>query len=111
MTAGWSGCVRNWGMRIRQTGLTGDEILPASGYCDGGKDWCRLLLGLVLFRLVVPPLQLGVIGPYLVQGTWFPSHLPLEGTKSYSNCLGRNRRPAVPGVQGTHTSLQVPPWS
>jgi hypothetical protein len=27
----------------------------------------------------VPPLHLGVVGSYLVQGTWLPSHLPLEG--------------------------------
>jgi hypothetical protein len=25
-------CVPSWGMRIRQTGLTGGEILPACGY-------------------------------------------------------------------------------
>jgi hypothetical protein len=24
-----------------------------------------------------------VVGPYLVCGAWFPSHLPLEGTGSY----------------------------
>jgi hypothetical protein len=37
-------------------GLTSGEILPARGYQDGGKDWCGLLPGLVLFKLVVPPL-------------------------------------------------------
>jgi hypothetical protein len=53
----------------RQFGLTGDEILPAHGYRDRKKYWCRLLLGLALFKLVVPPLQLEVMGPYPVRGT------------------------------------------
>jgi hypothetical protein len=39
-----------------------------------------LLPGLVLFELVVPPLQPGVVGPYPVQGVWFPSHLQLVRT-------------------------------
>jgi hypothetical protein len=30
--------------------------------------------------LVAPPLQLGVVGPYLVWRAWFPNHLPLVGT-------------------------------
>jgi hypothetical protein len=38
-----------------------------------------LLSGLVIFRLVTPPLQAGVVGFYLVWCVWFPSHLPLEG--------------------------------
>jgi hypothetical protein len=29
---------------------------------------------------VVPPLQSGMVGSYLVRGAWFPSHLPLDGT-------------------------------
>jgi hypothetical protein len=37
------------GLRIRHTGLTDGEILPARGYWNGEKDWCKLLLGLVLF--------------------------------------------------------------
>jgi hypothetical protein len=37
-------------------------------------------MGIGLFRLVGSPLQPGVVAPYLVQGAWFPSHLPLEGT-------------------------------
>jgi hypothetical protein len=35
---------------------------------------------LVLFRMVAPPLQLGVVGPYPVHGVGFPNHLSLEGT-------------------------------
>jgi hypothetical protein len=30
------------------------------------------------FKLVVPPLQPGELGPYLVWVTWFPNHLTLE---------------------------------
>jgi hypothetical protein len=37
------------------------------GYRDGTKDQYGSGLGLVLFRLVVPPLQSGVVGPYLAQ--------------------------------------------
>jgi hypothetical protein len=44
-----------------------------------------LLLGLVLFRLVAPPLRLGVVGIYLVWGVWFPSHLPLDETDRIQN--------------------------
>jgi hypothetical protein len=44
-----------------------------------------LLLGLVLFSLVVPPLQPRVVGLYLVWGVWFPSRLPLEGTGRIQN--------------------------
>jgi hypothetical protein len=35
--------------------------------------------GLVLFRLVTPPLQPKVVGHFLAQGVWFHNHLPLEG--------------------------------
>jgi hypothetical protein len=65
------------GMRL--TGLIGDEILTTHGYRYKEKDWCGLLPGLVRFRLVAPPLQPGVVVPYLVWGAWFPSHLSLEG--------------------------------
>jgi hypothetical protein len=92
-------------------------------------DWCKVLPGLVLFRLVVPPLQSGVVGPYPVRGIWFPRNFLLEGTESYPDLLSHNQRPAVPGVQdlkpsvervvgavhstggriGIHMSLWVPP--
>jgi hypothetical protein len=65
---------------MRQTGLTGGKILPAHGFRDEGNCWCGLLLCLVLFRLVVLPLQSGVVESYLIRDAWFPSHLPLEGT-------------------------------
>jgi hypothetical protein len=44
-----------------------------------------LLLGLVFFRLVAPPLQPGVVGLYLVWGLWFPRHLALDGTGRIQN--------------------------
>jgi hypothetical protein len=48
--------------------LTGDKILPTRDYRNEKKQWCGLLSDLVLFRLVAPPLQAGVVGLYLVQG-------------------------------------------
>jgi hypothetical protein len=39
-----------------------------------------LHLSLVPYRLVAPPLQPGVVGPYSVWGAWFPNCVPLEGT-------------------------------
>jgi hypothetical protein len=51
------------------------------------------------FQLVVPPLQPGLVGPYPVWGTWFSSHLPLEGTVQYPDFLGHNQWPVVLGVQ------------
>jgi hypothetical protein len=47
------------------------------------------------FRLVVPPLYLGVVGPYLVPGVGFPSRMPLVGTRPHPDLLGRNRQPLV----------------
>jgi hypothetical protein len=46
--------------------VIGGEILLAHGYRVGGSDWSGLCPGRVLFRLVVPPLQPGVVGPYPV---------------------------------------------
>jgi hypothetical protein len=59
------------------------KILLTHGHRDRRKDRCGSGPGLVLFRLVVPPLHPGVEGPYLVQSAWFPSHLPLDGAESY----------------------------
>jgi hypothetical protein len=55
--------------------------------------------GSSFFRLVVSPLWPKVVVPYLVCSIWFPSHLPLEETRSYPDLLGHNRQPVVPGVQ------------
>jgi hypothetical protein len=65
---------------IRRNGLNGGEILPARIYHDRGMYWCGLLMGLVPFRLVVPPFHPGVVGLYPVWGAWFHNCLPLEGT-------------------------------
>jgi hypothetical protein len=62
------------------SGQTSGEILSVRGYCDRREDRYGSFMGLVLFRLVAPPLQPRVVGPYLVWGAWFPSRLPLEGT-------------------------------
>jgi hypothetical protein len=51
-------------------GLTlGEKDIAETRYQDGERDWCELLLDLVLFSLMVPPFQLEVVGPYLVRGT------------------------------------------
>jgi hypothetical protein len=42
---------------------------------DRKEDRYESFLSLVFFRLVGPPFQPGVVGQYLVHGTWFPSHL------------------------------------
>jgi hypothetical protein len=54
--------------------------MPVHSYRYRGNEWCRLLPGLDFFRLVAPPLLLGVVGPFLVRGARFPNHLPLEKT-------------------------------
>jgi hypothetical protein len=60
--------------------------------------------GLVLFSLVVPHFQTGVVGSYPIRSIWFPSHLLLEGTGSYPDFLGLNRWPMVPRVQDPDSS-------
>jgi hypothetical protein len=68
--------------RVRQTG---GEILPAHVYRNEEERWCGSLQGSVLFRLVAPPLQPRVVGPYSVQGVCFRSHSLLEGTCHIQN--------------------------
>jgi hypothetical protein len=58
----------------------GGEILSAHIYRNEEKRWCRLLPDLVLFRLVAPTLQPGVVGPCPVWVVWLPSHLLLDRT-------------------------------
>jgi hypothetical protein len=64
----------------RQIGQTGGRILSVHIYYNEEEGQCRLPLGLVLFRLVAPPLQPGVVRPCPVRGVCFPGHLLLEGT-------------------------------
>jgi hypothetical protein len=54
------------GRRGRWNGLSCGKILPSHDYCNEGKRWSGLIPGLALFRLVTPPLQPGVVGPYPV---------------------------------------------
>jgi hypothetical protein len=69
----------------RRVGQTGGEILPARIYQNEEERWRGLLPGSVLSRLVAPPLQTGVVGPYPVRGVWFPSRLLLDGTGRIQN--------------------------
>jgi hypothetical protein len=62
------------------TVLIGGKIRTIRSYRDGREDRYGSFQGLVLSRLVAPLLPLGVVGQYPVRGTWFPSHLPLQGT-------------------------------
>jgi hypothetical protein len=48
------------GRRVRQTC---GELLPAHVYCNKEERWCGLLLGSILFWLVAPHLQHGVVVP------------------------------------------------
>jgi hypothetical protein len=73
--------------------MAGCEILLTRCHQDGRKDWYRSGLGLVLFRLVVPPFHPGAVGTYLVRGAWLPSHLP-----------GHNRWPVVLRVLDPNSS-------
>jgi hypothetical protein len=42
--------------RERLEGMLGDEILAGRGNHKVEKRWCRLLPGLICFRVVAPPL-------------------------------------------------------
>jgi hypothetical protein len=59
----------------------------------------QIVFGFSSFKLVVPPLQPGVVEPYPVRGSWFPNHLALEGTRLHSDLLDHNRQLLVLGVQ------------
>jgi hypothetical protein len=56
-------------------------------------------VGLVLFRLLVPPLQSGVVGSYLVWGIWFSSRLLLQGTGPYPDFFAITGGPRYPGYK------------
>jgi hypothetical protein len=88
-------CVPSRVTKRSYSGLTGGEIMSILSHRDGRKDRCELGLSLVLFRLAVPPLQPGAVGPYLVRGAWLPSRLLLEGVKSYLVFLRCNQWPEV----------------
>jgi hypothetical protein len=63
------------------------------------KGLLQVVPGFICFKLVAPSLQPGEVGPCLVHGTWFPSHLPLKGTGPYQTHLGRNWCPQYPGYR------------
>jgi hypothetical protein len=51
------------------------------------------------FRLLVPPFQQGVVGSYLVPGTWFLNYLPLKKTRPYPDFLVVTDDPQYPGYK------------
>jgi hypothetical protein len=53
-----------------------------------GERSIEIRPGLVLFRLVVPSLQPGVVGPYLAQSERLPSHFAARGIQVVSRCFG-----------------------
>jgi hypothetical protein len=73
---------------MSQIRLTGGKILPIHDHYSGIKGFVQVALGFSSFKLVVPSLQLGEVGPYLEGGTWFPSHLLLEANYAVSDSLG-----------------------
>jgi hypothetical protein len=62
------GYIPSWVMWRFYYGQTGGEILSIRVHRDEREDRYGLFLVLVLFRLVVPPLQLGVVESYQVWG-------------------------------------------
>jgi hypothetical protein len=54
-------------------------LVPIVGW---KKCKCGLLLGLVLFSLVAPPLRPGVVGLYLVRGDLLLILLPFENREN-----------------------------
>jgi hypothetical protein len=60
-------CVSSQVTRKSYSEQTGGEILFVHDYRDGRVDRYGSSKCLVLFRLVVPPLQPGGVGPYLAQ--------------------------------------------
>jgi hypothetical protein len=94
------GCMPGQVTMRSYNGLTGGEILPVRNHRDGRKDRCGLLSGLVLFRLVFPPLQLGVVGSYPIEMFSSPTIWCWREP-------GHNRWPTVPGVQDLDTSVSL----
>jgi hypothetical protein len=74
--------------RARERGGMGLQVvrsrLPTTTII-GEMCWHELLPGLACFKLVVPPLQSEVVGPYSIWGVWFPNHLLLVGTDHNCN--------------------------
>jgi hypothetical protein len=56
------------GLGERQNGWTLGEILPTHDYCNRGVRWRGSIPRFSSSKLVVPPLQLGVVGPYPMWG-------------------------------------------
>jgi hypothetical protein len=65
-------------MRMMYSGQSGGKILHVCVYRDEREGQHGPSLGLVYFRLVVSPLQIEAVGPYLLQSVWFHSRLLLK---------------------------------
>jgi hypothetical protein len=64
-------------------GQTSGEILSARANYRVEGSWCGSFLGLVLFRLVAPSLQLGVLGPSPSTGCMVSQPFAVRGNLSY----------------------------
>jgi hypothetical protein len=62
------------------------------------KRRCGSFPGLVLFRLVAPPLQYGVVGLFPGMGSMVLQPFATGGNRLYPEFLGRNWHPTVPEV-------------
>jgi hypothetical protein len=80
---------------VRQTG---GEIPSARANHRVGKWLHGSLPWLVLFRLVGSSLQPRKVWLFLGMGCFVPQPYVAGGSQSYLGILGRNQRPAVPGV-------------
>jgi hypothetical protein len=74
--------------RRSYSGPAGNEILPIRGYRDGREVHYGSGLGLDLFRLVVSPLQPGVVRLYLAQSERLPSCSIARGSQIVSRFFG-----------------------
>jgi hypothetical protein len=57
--------------------------MPTHGYRDRGKYMCRVLPGLIHFRLVVHPLQSRVMGPTSGTGYLVPQQFAAGENRLY----------------------------
>jgi hypothetical protein len=85
------------GHRERREGQTGGEIPFAHANCRAEKRWRGLFLGLVFFRLVAPPLQPGVVGPFPGMRCMVPQSFATGGNQSSLEFWAITGGPRYPG--------------
>jgi hypothetical protein len=86
-------------VRLREATVDRRWNLARRKSWDGRKDRYGSGSGLILFKLVVPLIESGMVRSYPIRDAWFLSRLLLEGIKLYPNFLGCNRWPMIPEVQ------------